>query len=284
VIKRLLAAVLLLAGAGLGLTRCGQAILTAPRGSVMRMEANPSFIEANGGVSVISVAVIEPTGTVVPDGTVVQFFTTLGRIDEQGKTNDGVARVNLISTGLSGVASITAVSGGEAAPPSTSSTTPGTTTPGTTTPGPTTTTTTLRPTTTTTRPQSPGGQNPPRLGFAEGTGSVTMTVAIGTGRPLRVTVVADAPRVSAGRPVHVTAFVIDANGNPVANVPVFFRLELPTATERLDSAGNPLFTDFNGVVTDTLSTTALPSPTARNVNVVATTAYGVSGNVVVAVN
>ena len=50
-------------------------------------------------------------GHPVPDGTVIQFFTTLGKIQEQGKTNDGVARVNLISDARSGTAVVTAVSG-----------------------------------------------------------------------------------------------------------------------------------------------------------------------------
>lgn len=90
---------------------CHQAILTAPPESTITLVANPTFIVANGGVSVISALLIEKAGTPVPDGTVVQFFTNLGRIDEQGKTNDGVARVNLVSDSRSGLASITAVSG-----------------------------------------------------------------------------------------------------------------------------------------------------------------------------
>ncbi len=91
---------------------CHQAILTAPLESTITVVANPNFIAANGEVSVISALVIEPAGTPVPDGTVVQFFTTLGRIDEQGKTNDGVARVNLVSDTRSGEAEVTAISGG----------------------------------------------------------------------------------------------------------------------------------------------------------------------------
>ncbi|HET7294963.1 MAG TPA: hypothetical protein VFM88_21265 [Vicinamibacteria bacterium] len=97
---------------------CHQAILTAPTGSTITLIANPTFIAANGEVAVISALVIEPAGTPVPDGTVVQFFTTLGRIDEQGKTNDGVARVNLVSDTRSGSADVTAASG-----PSTATTT-----------------------------------------------------------------------------------------------------------------------------------------------------------------
>lgn len=96
---------------GLGLLTCHQAILTAPDGSEMTVVVNPPFIPANGGVSVVSAHIFEPAGTPVPDGTVVQFFTTLGHIDEQGKTNDGVARVNLVSDSHSGTAAITAISG-----------------------------------------------------------------------------------------------------------------------------------------------------------------------------
>jgi hypothetical protein len=77
----------------------------------MTLSANPTFIPAHGGVSVVSALVIEETGTPVPDGTVVQFFTDLGDIQEQGKTNDGVARVNLTADSRSGTAHITAMSG-----------------------------------------------------------------------------------------------------------------------------------------------------------------------------
>ena len=98
---------------------CNQAILTAPPGTTLQVFANPYFIAAGGDVAVISALVIEPAGTAVPDGTVVQFFTNLGRIDEQGRTNDGVARVNLVSDRRSGTATVTAISGGDAASGST---------------------------------------------------------------------------------------------------------------------------------------------------------------------
>lgn len=90
---------------------CGQAIITAPVGSTMSISINPPFIAKDGDIAVVSVLILEPAGTPVPDGTVVQFFTTLGRIDEQGKTNDGVARVNLRSDARSGTAKVTAFSG-----------------------------------------------------------------------------------------------------------------------------------------------------------------------------
>lgn len=90
---------------------CGQAILTAPVGATVAININPAFIAANGDRAIVSVLVLEPAGTPVPDGTVVQFFTTLGRIQEQGKTNDGVARVNLESDSRSGIAKVTVFSG-----------------------------------------------------------------------------------------------------------------------------------------------------------------------------
>lgn len=90
---------------------CAGASLTAPNSSTISVFANPPFIASNGGVSVITAVITEPAGTAVPDGTVVQFFTTLGTIDREGKTHDGVARVNLISDSRSGAADVTASSG-----------------------------------------------------------------------------------------------------------------------------------------------------------------------------
>lgn len=90
---------------------CADAPLTAVTGSTLSVFANPTFIPSSGGVSVISAVVTEPAGTLVPDGTVVQFFTTLGTIDREGKTHDGVARVNLVSDTRSGAADVTATSG-----------------------------------------------------------------------------------------------------------------------------------------------------------------------------
>jgi hypothetical protein len=88
-----------------------QAILTAPAGTNMVLVVNPLFVAAHGGVAVVSAVLTESIGTPVADGTVVQFFTTLGRIEEQGRTNDGVARVNFVSDSRSGTGTITAISG-----------------------------------------------------------------------------------------------------------------------------------------------------------------------------
>jgi hypothetical protein len=94
---------------------CEQAPMTAPVGSILAVFANPAFIVANGGVSVISASVIEPAGTTVPDGTVVLFFTTLGQIPPQWETKSGVARVNLVADSRSGTAQVTAMTGDQTA-------------------------------------------------------------------------------------------------------------------------------------------------------------------------
>lgn len=205
---------------------CNQAILTAPPGSSMFLTANPLFIPANGGVSVVTAFLLEPAGTPVPDGTVVQFFTTLGDIDEQGKTNDGVARVNFRSDGRSGQASISAFSGATSSSGSAPAPTPS-----------------ASPTT-----ASGGG----------------LVIAIGATLPARVIVTADPPRITISRSTHVFALVLDASGNAVSGVPVIFTVVTtpaspnPTDPEAgkdfMDSGGAPRFTDSNGRAEDVMRT------------------------------
>ena len=247
---------------------CHQVILTAPPGSSVSLFANPPFIDANGGVSVISALVIEPTGAPVADGTVIQFFTTLGRIDEQSKTNDGVARVNLISDSRSGTAVVTAVSG---APAETG-------------PAP-------SPSPTAAPAPTPGGS---------GTGSVQ--VVIGSARPEFVQVTADPNPIQSDGPREsvISAFVRDGFGNPVANVPVIFTIgpapsPAPTATpsgapvgfantERLEGEGQPIFTDNNGRAQDVLRTQHPPGAPSKQVTVAATLPTGLADDVVVTIN
>jgi hypothetical protein len=97
------------------LPSCGEAPLTAPAGSSVFLVANPPFVVADGGVSVVTAVITEPAGTFVPDGTEVFFFTDLGRIEASRETKDGVARVNFVADSRSGFANVTAVSGGPAA-------------------------------------------------------------------------------------------------------------------------------------------------------------------------
>jgi hypothetical protein len=243
----------------LSLGTCNQALMLAPPGSSFAggLIANPPFIAANGDVSVISGLLMDGTGNPVPDGTVVQFFTNLGRIDEQGKTNDGVVRVNLISDSRSGTATVTAVSGGEG---STS---------------PTTTTTTL--------PTGSGGGG--GLSAFSVTGataitasmvSATVEVKIGSSRPAHVILTADPPRITTGRSTTLLAQVFGDDGNPVANVPVIFQIVTGTNVQaRLDSGGRAVFTDNDGRATDVLRTN---STVAGEIHVVATTANDIASN------
>ena len=93
------------------LAACDGAYLTAPPESTITLVANPPFVAAHGGVSVITAFVVEPAGTYVPDGTVVRWFTDLGRIDPETRTRNGIAQANFVSDARSGEATIRAVSG-----------------------------------------------------------------------------------------------------------------------------------------------------------------------------
>lgn len=233
---------------------CHQAILLAPPGSTLSLFANPPFIPAYGGVSVISALVIEPAGTPVADGTVVQFFTTLGSIQEQAKTNDGVARVNLVSDSRSGVATVTAFSGGGS---SSSGTTPGSV------------------------PTTGGGPL-----------SNSVLVGIGSVLPKLVIVTANPIRIVDSRSTHVFANVSDERGNPVPNVPVIFTVDAQSSaslnTEHMDSAGSPIFTDMNGRSEDVMRTKWGFGDGPKTVTVRASVATGasaaLSGTVVITIN
>jgi hypothetical protein len=254
----------------IALVRCNQALPTAPPGTSITLIPNPCGISASGGVSVISAVLTQSNGLSVPDGTVVQFFADLGTVDREGKTNDGVARVNFVSDGRSGTAKITAVSG----------TGSGSTTPVAT--------------------KSAGGairiesnavRSASDVRALAGTsgctstgsnGSASANVVIGSARTSKILLVASPPAVSPGRTALLTATVIDDAGNPVSNVPVFFTLGTGTGGERLASGGSAVYTDNNGQALDVISTTS-PLPGGVTVSAVspgvtqATVSLSVSG-------
>ena len=207
---------------------CAGVLFTAPPGSSISLIASPPFVASDGGVSVITAILIEPAGTPVANGTVVQFFTDIGIIERQGKTRDGIARVNFTSDSRSGVAHIQAISGGTAQTIST--TTPGSTT------------------TPTTTPSSTGGSS--------GTGQASIDVPVGSVRVAKVVGLrADPPRITTSNSTHVFARVIDANGNGIANVPVFFDIVATTnpGTEFFDVQG-PVFTNQSGEAENVMRT------------------------------
>jgi hypothetical protein len=217
-----------------GLAACAGVLFTAPPGSTISLIASPPFVASDGGVSVITAIVIEPAGTPVSDGTVVLFFTDIGSIEPQGKTRNGIARVNFTSDSRSGVATIQAISGGTA---QTIATTPSSTT------------------TATTLPSGGSG----------GTGSATINVTVGNVRVKAVCCIrADPPRITVSNSTHVFARVIDANGNGIPNVPVFFDIVAATnpGTEFFDIQG-PVFTNQSGEAEDVMRTRRETAGTAQ---------------------
>ena len=217
---RIAGRLLLTALAGVHVT-CNQAILTAPDGATLFIQANPTNIPAFGGVSIISVRVFESIGTPVADGTVVQFFTDLGRIAEQAKTNDGVARVNLVSDSRSGVATVSAFSGAaEAAEIDVN---------------------------------IGGGippdllllsANPERLGQDRRASTITATVLDEFGNPVRGIGVVF-------RITNVRFTVPPATPTPPPTPTPF---PSPAIDEIMESRGSPVFTDNNGRATDVMRT------------------------------
>jgi hypothetical protein len=238
------------AGVAVFLLSCGGAYLTAPPGSTMTLVANPMFIASHGGVSELMAIVTEPAGTDVPDGTVVLWTTTLGHVDRETRTQRGIARNRLISDSRSGPAIVTAASGADALPPTTTPSPP----PSTTTP-----TSTLTPGSTLTPPTTRPGGGTTATGFAAFAGeaaqnSASVEITIGNALVRTVRLRANPPRITISNSTHVIATVLDQFGNPVANVPVFFEVVIDADTEFFDSGGAPVFTNNNGEAEDVLRT------------------------------
>ena len=231
---------------------CEKVPLTAAPGSTLTLIANPTFVPANGGRSLLTAILVEPAGTFVPDGTEVFFFTNLGQVQESAKTVNGVARVYFVSDARSGTATVTAISGGPAPAPSASAS-PGT---------------------------GGGGST------SSGTGNDTVDIAVGSALPARVVVTADPQRITSSRQSTITATVYDEFGNPVQNVPVSFSLKVAAGTaleETLDSGGAPRYTDSNGRAFDTLRTRAALGGVQKTVTVAVSLPVAVEGTAEVAV-
>lgn len=213
----------------LSLGACESVPLTAAPGTSMTLIANPPFVASNGGTSVVTAILVEPAGTFVPDGTEVFFFTNLGRLEpDEAKTKNGVARVSFVADSRSGIATISAISGGPAPAPAPSAS----------------------------ASASPGGSG-------SGTGSASVEISIGGALPKRLVVAASPARITIPRRSTIVATVYDEFGNPVQNVPVSFTIKSASTVleETLDSGSAPRYTDSNGQAFDTLVTrAALASP------------------------
>lgn len=107
-----LAGCLLLAVWGIA---CDTAPLTAPTDSQVVLFASSTVVALNGTVE-ITANVLEPGGIPVQNGTQVNFVTTLGTIDPaEARTNGGRATVRLRAGGTSGIARVSAFTGGASA-------------------------------------------------------------------------------------------------------------------------------------------------------------------------
>lgn len=91
---------------------CDTVPLTAPTGSALSISAASTFVPT-GGTTEVTAFVSEQSGTAVQNGTTVHFATNLGRMDPvDAQTKNGYATATFIAGDSSGVADITATSGG----------------------------------------------------------------------------------------------------------------------------------------------------------------------------
>ncbi len=243
--SRRLAAGLALLGAcaAMGIVACESVPLTAAPGTSMTLIANPPFVIANGGVSVVTAILVEPAGTFVPDGTEVFFFTEPGpgrRLGQDGER--GGPRQLRGRHPLGAGHGDRDLRGARPRRPSPAAT----------------------------------GARPPATGSAERDDQRSAA-------PCRrdVLVAANPQRITSPRQSTITATVFDQFGNPVQNVPVAFSLSGSLIEETLASGGAPRFTDSNGQARDTLLTRAPAGGVQKTVEVAATTANGIDGSVTV---
>jgi PKD repeat protein len=91
---------------------CDKVPLTAPTGSTVTLFSNTTIVPVNGAAE-ITATVIESGGTLVQNGTLVTFTTTIGQIEPaEARTRDGKVTVRLVAGTRSGRAVVRAFSGG----------------------------------------------------------------------------------------------------------------------------------------------------------------------------
>ena len=172
---------------------CDTMPLTAPSGSALTISAGSTLVPT-GGTTEIRAYVLEGSGTAVQNGTTVHFSTNLGRVDPiDALTTNGYAVTTFMAGDSSGVADVSATSGGTGATtPSTDNGSGGTTTPSTT------------------------NSNVVRITV----GGAAATVVVLNASPSNV------PPI--GGTVTMIAAVLDANGNRLRNLPVTFSTDRGT--------------------------------------------------------
>ncbi len=113
--RRLALAIVLAVLAAAGGVACDKMPLTAPTDSQVVLFTSSRVVPLNGSVE-ITANVLEPGGIPVHNGTQVTFVTTLGTIEPaEARTSGGRATVRLVAGSSSGIARVTAYSGGAAA-------------------------------------------------------------------------------------------------------------------------------------------------------------------------
>lgn len=96
----------------LALAACDQLPLLAPSGSTVTLTSSHIVLGVSETAE-LTAHIVESGGTPVHNGTLVVFTTTLGQLDlTEARTNNGRANVRLNANGSSGVARVTASSGG----------------------------------------------------------------------------------------------------------------------------------------------------------------------------
>ena len=124
------AAVLLAVAIPFGVVSCDKVPLLAPTGTVLTLLAAADTAQLNSSIDIIATAIENGqassgtgtgtgttetrtgAGTPVQNGTVITFTTTIGQIEPlEARTHNGQVTVKLITTGQSGVATVTRVLG-----------------------------------------------------------------------------------------------------------------------------------------------------------------------------
>ncbi len=204
---------------------CDTVPLTAPTGSALSISAGSSFVQL-GGTTEVTAYVVESSGTAVQNGTTVHFSTNLGRVDPvDAQTKNGYATTTFIAGDTSGLADVSATSGGTGStttpPPSGDNGGTGTTTP-------------------------------------SSTNSNTVRITVGGAAADNVVLNASATSVPVGGgTVTLTASVLDVNGNRLRNVPINFSTDAGTLSATVAN------TDSNGDAQVQLTTNRDATVTAR---------------------
>ena len=205
-------------------TACNSAALLAPTNSTISLTAGNRILP-NGGTTQLLATVLENSGQPVPNGTTVRFTASMGRVDPvEAETNNGVAVATFVAGSESGVAEIRAISGLASGGTGT------TTTPGT------------------------GGTPPTSTTAAANV--VQITIGAAAARGIRLSANPGTVRPS-GSSVEISAFVNDADGNPVRSVAVTFTTTRGTINPAIAT------TDNDGVARTTLTASETATVTGR---------------------